>query len=154
MDGQIYRVPIQGQTQNLPHPHVVLIELEKECWLIPAFGADGPEVQSLLKALQVMGVPAGDVAVEMDNAVYVTYRHGFTGIKAYWVVARAVKITKAQLRTYENLGKMNDEGLLALARAVERLAKSRPDIISVSLQKKIRKLIESLVAKASPDAGP
>jgi hypothetical protein len=147
MNGQVYRLPIRGHTQSLPHPHVVLIELEKECWLIPAFGDDGPEIQGLIAACVKMGYNAADVAVHMDNGAHVKYLSGFPGIKAYWAVARALKATKTYLRTCDLLGQMDDEGVLLLARAADKLSQARPDFISPSLQKKIRKLIETLSAR-------
>lgn len=144
MNGHIYRVPIQGHTRELPHPHVVLIELEKECWVIPAFGDDGPEVAGVLAAHERMGIPATDAAVHMDNARFVTYSRGHSGIKAFWLIARAKKLTKAFLANYEKIGVMSDEGLLLLAEAVLRLARSKPDLFSPSLLKKLRKLTSSL----------
>ena len=41
MAGAIYDIPIQGYTQNLPHPHAVVLELDEECWIVPAFTAGG-----------------------------------------------------------------------------------------------------------------
>ena len=152
MNGNIYRIPIQGYAQNLPHPHVVLIELDKECWIIPAFGADGPEIERLLNAHEVMGFNRADVAVHMDNGKHVSYHGNFTGIVAYWAVARALKVTKAHLATCEHLGQMKDDGLLLIAQAVARLAKSKPDFISPALQKKVRKLIESLSVEVKQQA--
>ena len=147
MNGQVYRVSIRGQARNLPHPHVVLIELDKECWLIPAFGDDGPEIQALIRAYQIMGFDAADAAVHLDNGIHVTYEPGYSGIKAYWAVARAVRVMKSYLNNCQYIGQMNDTGMLKIAEATARLAKSKPDFISPSLQKKVRKLIVSLLAK-------
>jgi hypothetical protein len=94
-----------------------------------------------------MGFDTASVAVHMDNVQHVTYKAGYKGIRAYWVVARAFKITKKLLTSYEFLGQMDDVGLVLLAQAVQRLAESKPDFISPSLKKKVGKLIESLTPK-------
>ena len=144
MDGLIFRVPIQGHTQKLPHPHVVLIELDKECWLVPAFGDAGPEVEMLLRGLERLGFNRQDVAVHLDNSEHVRFQSGFTGKTAYWVVARALKVTKAHLTVHPQIGQMDDAGLLAIAEAMDRLAKAYPAFASPSLQKKVKKLIKTL----------
>ena len=141
MGGQVYRIAIQGHTQNRPHPHVVLIELDKECWIVPAFGADGKEIQGLQRTWQKMGYPDDSAAVLLDNSQHVNYTSSHTGIRAYWVIMRAVRVTKAYLKTQQVIGTMNDAGILLLAEGFVRLTKTNPDRFSKPLQKKVRKLI-------------
>jgi hypothetical protein len=148
MLGRVYQIKIQGHTQKLPHPHVVLIELAHECLLVPAFSEGGREIEGLIRACQKIGYSSSTVTVLLDNKEYVAFRPPFTGARAHWAVARVVKMDKADLATPQHIGQMNDAGLLLIAKGYEGYANVHPSRASADMRKKVRKLIAAL---ARPD---
>ena len=142
MTGTVYLIPIQGHTKNLPHPQVVVIELDKECVLVPAFGADGQEVNDLAAALSRLHGPQTDIFVELDNMKHVSFRPGFTGKRAKWIVARALKMTKKDVSLQRVIGTMDPEGLAKITAGLLSYARQQPALFSPHLVKKLRKLVE------------
>ena len=142
MTGEIYDIPIQGYRKNLPHPHVVVIELDQECWVVPAFGTGGSEVELRVVDFELAGFPANRIFVEIDNAAHVTWNDRRPSKSAKWLVARAKKLSKRQIHRHRLAGKMDKRGLLLIARQLLALADAT-DIYSGSLKKKLRRLVDS-----------
>ena len=54
--GDIYSIPIQGEHDNFPHLHVVIVELRGQCLVFPGFDASGHELRKTLDALEKQGL--------------------------------------------------------------------------------------------------
>ena len=144
MTGNVYLIPIQGHTQNRPHPQVVVLELDRECLLVPAFDADGKEVTDFTEALARLLGPQADIFVELDNAKHVRFRSGFTGKRAKWVVARAWKMPKREVARQRQIGTMDAEGLARIIKGLLSYARQQPALFSPHLVKRLRKLAQKM----------
>ena len=144
MTGGIYSIPIQGDSRCAPHFHVVVIELQNECWVVPAFGADGLEVDLRIRDFERMGYPRDLAAVQLDNAEHVAFFTGHSGLLAYWFIARSRKLSKRELANYPQIGEMDSAGLLRIMEAFLQLADAKPDWQSPHLTKKVRKIVASM----------
>ena len=143
MTGEIFDIPIQGYHHNDPHPHVVVVELDKECWVVPAFGSEGVEIDMWLDDFCLAGYPRGLCYVEMDNSEHVHWADGRSGKQAKWVIARARKLAKGQFRHRQPSGHMGVAGLSQIVENWIELAEC-VDHYSPHLKKRLRQLSQDL----------
>ena len=144
MTGEVYDIPIQGQTQNLPHPQVVVLELDKECWLVPAFTSGGHELEKRTADFVAAGYPAGHISVELDNAEHVVWIDSRPSHRACWVVARVRKLPKHYIRRFKKSGRMSAEGVRKIGEAILVLAEVRGELFSAHFVKRLRTLVAGL----------
>jgi len=92
-----------------------------------------------------MHYPPEGFCVELDNSKHVTFTKGRTAKRAKSMVAWWHKLSKKQIRDYQHIGHMDTAGLLEIAKGVLTYGTCRkPELFSVSLTKKLRKVVESL----------
>lgn len=149
MTGEIYSIAIQGYHNSLPHPHVVVIEFDRECWVIPAFDADGAEIALRIADFQKAGYAPEHIYIELDNSRHVTWTSGKTGKVAKWVVARAIPMSKTELRRHKKEGQMDAKGLRRIATAMLQLADAHPSMYSANMRKRLRRLLNELAASGA-----
>ena len=137
----VYSLQIQGRFRDDPHPHVVVVELAKECYAVPAFSVDGVEVQDLIRDRKNLEVMRDDqIYVQLDNAIHVSWeRPGYTGKLAYWLVSQPKRLSKTDFGTHNRLGQMKPEGFQAIVQGVLNYADAKPDLFSKPVLKKLRK---------------
>jgi len=149
MQGGVYSIQIQGHVDNLPHPHVVVLEFDNECLMIPAFSKGGRDVEERIALLTALGFSREVVCVELDNAKHVTWASGRSGKLACWCVWRNYPVPKRIINSATCLGRMDVWGLLAIVDCLLRYAAARPEQFAKKRVKKLKELAERL--RATPD---
>ncbi len=145
MTGGVYDIPIQGYHNNKTHPHVVIIELDKDCWCIPAFGSEGVELAMTLDGFELAGYPRENCYVELNNEHAVQWADGRPGKLAKWLLARARKLTKGMFKHHVPCGQMSEQALCDLLNGWLTLdEKTGGDICSPHLRKKLKKKLTEL----------
>lgn len=142
MIGGVYRISILGDTDDLPHPHVVVLEMQDDCLLIPAFSPGGPELERRLELLKSQGLERNVVSVEMDNALHVNWIGGFQGKRSCWFVFRFALISKRIINSARKLGQMDDSGVLKLLLGLLRLSDARPELFAKKRVKRIKEMVK------------
>jgi hypothetical protein len=153
--GDIHSIPIQGEQDNFPHLHVVIVELRGQCLVFPGFDAGGYELQKTLKALEKQGLFRHEAGVELDNAQRVKFVAGRSGKMCFWLLARRIPLSAADLQRHRKIGEMDAKGLWELAEGILRLHAAKPHLIPPNFVREIQKLIPLWKAQAvGPTAGP
>jgi hypothetical protein len=147
MQGRVYSVRIQGHADNEPHPHVVVLEFEGECLMVPAFSAGGSDVEKRLALLEEMGLPRDVTSVELDNAKHITWVRGRTGKRACWCAWRNAPIPNTLLGPANYVGMMDQVGVRAIVECLLRYATARPEQFS---RNRVKRLKSALAAMAEP----
>lgn len=147
MQGTVYSIRIQGHAANEPHPHVVLLEFDQECLVVPCFTAGGHDVEERLVLLEKMGFARDVVSVELDNARHVNWVRGRSGHRGCWCIWRFETISKRILSTSQELGQMDDEGMLGLFQCLLRYAEARPELFSRKRVKRLRDVASDYAAR-------
>ena len=143
MTGWVFDIPIQGRHNNYRHPQVVVLELAEECWIVPAFSADGKEVTLDVDSFELAGYPRDHIYVALDNSEHVRWSDGRSGKPAKWIIARASKRAKTQILAHNRAGTMLNSGLLPLCEQLLALA-NNSDLHSPHFKKKLGRLINEL----------
>src|SRR5579863_4811137 len=142
MQGAVYSIGIQGHADNQPHPHVVLLEFDKECFVVPCFTAGGHDVEERLVLLEKMGFARDVVSVELDNAKHVKWTSGRSGHLGCWCIWRFETLSKRVINASRRIGQMDDEGMLALVECVVRYAEARPEFFARKRIKRLREMVK------------
>jgi hypothetical protein len=150
MQGAVYSIRIQGHAANEPHPHVVLLEFDQECLVIPCFTAGGHDLEERLVVLEEMSFARDVVSVELDNASHVKWTTGRSGHRGCWCIWRFQILSKRILSTSPKLGQMDDRGMLALFQCLLRYAEARPELFAKKRIKRIRELAASYADRCKP----
>lgn len=139
MLGKVYSLKIQGVTRNDPHPHVVIVEHENDCLLMPCFTVGGDEVENaILDQESRHGLRDPALKVQLDNKTCVTWNGAFgrTGNDSYWLPWRLRRIAKGDLPT-TSPGEMCDECLEDILDGASAYVKHAPKQFSASSQEAI-----------------
>lgn len=142
MQGSVFRIRIQSETQNEPHPHVVVIDFseDKDCLVVPAFSSGRPWIEKYLDALSKQGLERDQACVEIDNKKHCEFEPGFTPRPAVWLVERFRRISKSKLRRCVRLGKMKDSGMKLIVDGLLDLATACPERFSRVVVKRLKAL--------------
>ena len=143
MTGNVYRIDYNGRCSTLPHSHVVVIELQDDCWIVPAFGTDGFAVELDISAI-AKSYPREFAFVELDNSKHIKFYDNTTGLQAKWVVARARKLSKRRLNQEELIGRMDNESVCLLIEAALGAADAGNETFSPHLVRKLRRCLDQL----------
>ncbi len=139
MQGGVYRIRIQGHTDNEYHPHVVILDCEHECVMVPGFSSGGYDLEQRLKILEGMQLPRDVVAVELDNAKHVQWKSGWTGNRCQWFVWRCQPpISKKVINASDLIGKMDADGIRQILLCMWRLGQQRFGFFSKNRLRRIK----------------
>lgn len=145
MQGEVYQVARSGVDDDLPHPHVVVIEFDgsRDSLVVPAYSAEGFAVERTIEAARALGYPPEQVMVELDNALHIQATGSFTGRRAWWLTWRAFRISQVELQRHRKVGVMDRDGLRLIATALLELARVKPERFSGPTIRRLRQLIKS-----------
>lgn len=150
MLGGIYRIEIQGHRDCNPHPHVVLLEFDFECLVVPAFGSGGTDLEQRIVLLEKLGIPRHSACIELDNSKHVTWESGFTGKLAHWCVWRHTPLSKKILLPNRRIGQMDDAGMLAIYECMIRYISVRPEEFAKKRIKRVCAVAEDFRRRVRP----
>ena len=150
MQGGVYSINIQGHTDNEPHPHVVLLEFDKECLVVPCFTAGGHDLEERLLLLDEMGFPRQVVSVELDNAKHVQWVRGRGGHVGCWCIWRFLTLSKRVINAAPRIGHMDNAGVLALFECMLRYAEARPELFAKKRIKRLREMTALYQSRQPP----
>ncbi len=143
MQGWVYSISIEGHTESLPHPHVVVLEFDSDCLVVPAFSKGGKDLEERLILLEKLGV-------ELDNAQRIRWVSGMAGKMACWCVWRNYPLSKRTVNAAAKLGQMDDIGLLAIMECLLRYAEARPEQFAKKRVKRLREIAKRLRDSTAP----
>ena len=150
MMGSIYRVPITHRSIG-PHPHVVVLVVGKQCYVVPGFSPGGHKVEEAIAARIAIGTPPDKVFVRLDNAAHVAPHTRFTWHDCYWMIADGYLASKDDLTASVPDGTMGAAGLDLIVRGLLLLAEEKPELFS---PREVASLRRCLVGPTPPGGSP
>ena len=150
MIGGIYQIPIEGKPEGDPHPRVVVLEIDGDCLVVPAYSPGRETVEALIAELVAYGKPRDAIVVEMDMQKHVKLKSGMAlNDTSLWLVWEYARYDVRVIEEGRRIGDMDDAGVLLLARSLLALERTNPDTFSSKLKKKLQKLEKQLARKTT-----
>ena len=153
MRGRIYRVPITHRSIG-PHPHVVVLVVGKQCYVVPGFSPGGHKVEEAIAARVAIGTPPDKVFVRLDNAAHVTPHTRFTWHDCYWVIADGYLASKDDLAALTPDGTMDLAGMDLIVRGLLLLADEKPELFSPREVASLRRCLVATPPASGGSPGP